>query len=97
MIRPNIVSRSKTIVEQHFSLTEQRLKVLAKTLSVVQHILSHNPSRYGEIWHVEAPILSMKSGLEVLDPLDSVSMDDKDERYWHPAGTISTAGKYRVG
>jgi hypothetical protein len=27
------VSRSKIIVEQHFSLTEQRLKVLAKTLS----------------------------------------------------------------
>jgi hypothetical protein len=33
MIRPNIVSRSKFIVEQHFSLTEQRLKVLAKTLN----------------------------------------------------------------
>jgi hypothetical protein len=32
MIRPNIVSRSKIIVKQHFSLTEQRLKVLAKTL-----------------------------------------------------------------
>jgi hypothetical protein len=32
MIRPNIVSRSKIIVEQHFSLTEQRLKVPAKTL-----------------------------------------------------------------
>jgi hypothetical protein len=33
MIRPNIASRSKIIVEQHFSLTEQRLKVLAKTLT----------------------------------------------------------------
>jgi hypothetical protein len=28
------VSRSKIIVEQHFSLTEQQLKVLAKTLAV---------------------------------------------------------------
>jgi membrane-associated HD superfamily phosphohydrolase len=30
MIESNIVSRSKIIVEQRFSLTEQRLKVLAK-------------------------------------------------------------------
>jgi hypothetical protein len=32
IIRPNTVSRSKILVEQHLSLTEQRLKVLAKTL-----------------------------------------------------------------
>jgi hypothetical protein len=32
IIRPIIVSRVKAMVEQHFSLTEQRLKVLAKTL-----------------------------------------------------------------
>jgi hypothetical protein len=36
MIRPNIVSRSKIIVEQHFSQTEQRLKVLAKTLQAAR-------------------------------------------------------------
>jgi hypothetical protein len=33
LIKPNIVSRSKIMVKQHFSLIEQRLKVLAKTLS----------------------------------------------------------------
>jgi hypothetical protein len=40
MIRPNIVSRSKIMVEQHFSLTEQQLKVLAKTRGVLLRLVA---------------------------------------------------------
>jgi hypothetical protein len=41
MIRPNIVSRSKIIVKLHFSLTEQRLKVLAKNLLPISERVHH--------------------------------------------------------